>query len=60
MLAPHPVPRLGGALATAAAMPADYVYQVMRENERRKKKGLPPITKPVEEIQYDPMGNPIR
>lgn len=60
MLAPHPVPRIGGALATAAAMPADYVYQVMRENERRKKKGLPPITKPVEEIQYDPMGNPIR
>ncbi len=60
MLAPHPVPRIGGALATAAAMPADYVYQVMRENERRKKKGLPPTTKPVEEIQYDPMGNPIR
>lgn len=60
MLAPHPVPRLGGALATAAAMPADYVYQLMRENDRRKKKGLPPITKLPEEIQYDPLGNPLR
>jgi hypothetical protein len=60
MLAPHPVPRLGGALATAAAMPADYIYKMMRENEKRKKKGLPPITTTPEEIEYDPLGNPLR
>lgn len=60
MLVPHPATRIGGALMTAGAMPADYIYKVMRENEKRKKKGLLPITKPIEEIEYDPMGNPIR
>ncbi len=59
-LIPHPVPRLGGALATAVAMPADYIYKMMRENEKRKKKGLPPITTVPEEIEYDPLGNPLR
>jgi hypothetical protein len=41
-------------------MPADYIYQMMRENKKRKEKGLPPITTIPEEIEYDPMGNPIR
>lgn len=59
-LIPHPVPRLGGALATAVAMPADYIYKMIRENEKRKKKGLPPITTVPEEIEYDPLGNPLR
>lgn len=59
-LIPHPVPRLGGALTALATMPADYIYQMMRENKKRKEKGLPPITTIPEEIEYDPMGNPIR
>ena len=59
-LIPHPVPRLGGALTALATMPADYIYKMMRENEERKKKGLPPITRGQGEIEYDPMGNPIR
>ena len=59
-LIPHPVPRIGGALTALATMPADYIYKMMRENEKRKKKGLPPITTTPEEIEYDPLGNPLR
>jgi hypothetical protein len=59
-LIPHPVPRLGGALTTLAAMPADYIYKMMRENEERRKKGRAPATRGQREIEYDPMGNPIR
>jgi len=60
MLLPHPVPRIGGALLTAGTMPADYIYKVLEENKKRKKQGLSPISKGPAEIEYDPMGNPIR
>ena len=58
-LVPHPAPRLlGGALALST-MPAEYVYQMMQENKRRKAEGLAPASRGQEEIQYDQMGNPI-
>jgi hypothetical protein len=60
MLAPHPAPRLLGTLATAGAMPVDYIYRMRKINEERRKKGLPPITRGQEEIEYDPTGMPIR
>ena len=59
-LIPHPAPRLiGGALALGA-MPAEYIYEMMEENKKRKKQGLAPLSRVPAEIEYDPMGNPIR
>jgi len=59
-LIPHPAPRLiGGALALGA-MPAEYIYEMMEENKKRKKQGLAPLSRGPAEIEYDPMGNPIR
>lgn len=59
-LIPTPPTRLvGGALATAAE-PASWISDVLRENKRRKMAGLSPISRGQEEIEYDPMGNPVR
>jgi len=58
-LVPHPATRLlGGALALGA-MPAEYIYQTMRENKRREAEGLAPAARGLEETHYDPMGNII-
>ena len=58
-LIPSPATRLLGGSMALGALPAEYAFEGMSENERRSKAGLAQATKKPEEIQYDPMGNPI-
>lgn len=58
-LIPTPATRLIGGALGLGMMPVDYAFEGMSENDRRSKAGLAQATKRPEEIQYDPMGNPI-
>jgi hypothetical protein len=52
--------RIPGFAANVLSEPAAYIQKALRENELRRKQGLAPVTRGQEEIEYDPMGNPVR
>ena len=60
MLIPTPATRLGGLGLTLGMMPVEDIYQTARLNRQRSALGLPTATRVPAEIQYDPMGMPIR
>jgi hypothetical protein len=60
MLLPNPYTRLGGLGLTFGMMPIEDIYQTARFNRQRSALGLPTATRAPAEIQYDPMGMPIR
>jgi hypothetical protein len=60
MLIPNPVTRLGGLGLTLGMMPVEDLYQTFRQNRMRSERGQSPMTRGPAEIQFDPMGMPIR
>lgn len=60
MLIPNPVTRLGGLGLTLGMMPVEDLYQTLRQNRMRSERGQSPMTRTPQEIQFDPMGMPIR
>jgi hypothetical protein len=59
-LIPHPGTRLTGMAMDIMSEPAAYIQKALRENKLRQQRGLAPATRGAAEIEYDPMGNPVR